>query len=137
MGWITRVLPTAAGPGLIALTLWALWLCFDLVNGSMMSAGFAGVGLGGATSIIAIPFALAGMSLAERWNGALGWAALATVASKLFSMTLPGADSSIWVVMMWSGTFAVYLIAIAGGHGIKKAVRENARPVDAGEDRAG
>ena len=125
MGWIRRVLPTAAGPGIVVLALWLSWFAFDAAGDTRGSAWLLGAGLGTATSIIALPVVLIGASMARRWIGAIGFALGATAASRLLGLTSAdlGPTSLEWEATATVGAFAVYVIVIALGYGVRTAAR--------------
>lgn len=123
MGWFKRVLPTAGGPGLIVIVLWLLLLAYESTGQTRFAAIFAGAGIGTAISILALPIALAGMSLAKRWTGAIVFALGAAAASRMLGLATAGPVSVPWEVMATGGAFAVYLIAIAIGYGVRTAAR--------------
>lgn len=122
MGWFKHILPTAAGPGLVAAMLWAV----SIAAGSRVAAAALGAGLGTAISILGLIVALIAMSTAQRWLGAIGWALAAAVASRIVGLLGSrdlGPISPDWEVITAVGVFGVYLILIAIGYGVRAARR--------------
>jgi hypothetical protein len=122
MGWIKRILPTAAGPGLIVMAIFVPWIAYDASGDTRLSAFLLGNGLGGITNPAALVPALIGVVVATRWIGALGFAVIAAVLGR--SLGLSRIDPFSWPreIMTGIGIALVALVAIAIGYAARAAL---------------